>query len=91
MLLVMAMYPRTHRTELIVRWIDAYDLSGCGLGDEAPNFWGRFAPANEMRVHLSRVCEALKKILRKSMVRVTGFELATPTSERTSINYNKNI
>jgi hypothetical protein len=36
MLLVMATYPRTHRTnsELIVRWIDAYDLSGCEPEDE---------------------------------------------------------
>jgi hypothetical protein len=50
MLLVMATYPRTHRTgsELIVRWIDAYDLFGCELGDEAPNFWGA------VRVHALR-------------------------------------
>ena len=36
MLLVMATYPPTHRadSELIVRWIDAYDLSGCEPGDE---------------------------------------------------------
>src|SRR5882762_11947215 len=58
MLLVMATYPRTHRTdsELIVRWIDAYGLSGCEPGDEVLKCLEAFALASQTRVYLSRVC-----------------------------------